>query len=104
MRTKAKPAVASLLSALVALTAAMPTLSTPAEARNKGAKIAAGVVLGAAALAIIANQNKANAGNYYGESRPRRSGFWSTCNKWYRQCSNGNNWSCEKYETRGCTE
>ena len=69
-------------------------------------RVAAGVVLGAAALAIIASQNKANAGEYRGEGRHhgRRSGFWNTCNKWYNQCSNGNNWACEKYETRGCTE
>lgn len=92
------------LTTLLAASTIVPAVSTPAEARNKGAKIAAGVVLGAAALAIIANQNKANAGEYREERRPRRSGFWNTCNKWYNQCSNGNNYACEKYETRGCTE
>lgn len=97
-----KLANAVALAALAA-TALLPVTSTPADAKNKGAKIAAGVVLGAAALAILANQNKANAGDY-GERRSGRSGFWRTCEKWLGQCNNGNNYACEKYETRGCTE
>ncbi|MEQ1669870.1 MAG: hypothetical protein ABL893_03335 [Hyphomicrobium sp.] len=91
------------MTALLAASTAIPAVSTPAEARNRGAKIAAGVVLGAAALAIIANQNRANASEYRGERRSR-SGFWRTCDKWLNQCNRGNNYACEKYETRGCTE
>lgn len=91
------------LTTLLAVSTAIPAVSTPAEARNRGGKIAAGVVLGAAALAIIASQNKANAGEYRGERRSR-SGFWRTCEKWLNQCNNGYGYACEKYETRGCTE
>lgn len=93
-------------AASLVLTTALPAMTTPAEAKNKGAKVAAGVVLGAAALAIIASQNKANAGGYSeGRSeRSGRSGFWRTCEKWYAQCSDGNDYACQKYETRGCTE
>lgn len=95
-----KITVASM-AALMAITAALPIATTSAEARNRGRNIAigAGILLGAAALA--ASSNRAYANDY----RPRgRSGFWSTCRKWLRQCNNGNDWSCEKYETRGCTE
>ena len=93
------------LATLMALSAAIPVTTTSAEARNRGAKIAGGVILGAAALAIIANSNRANASGYNNGYRNGRSnGFWATCNKWYRQCDRGNNYACEKYETRGCTE
>ena len=97
----------SALAALTAVVALAPATSTPADARNRGAKVAVGVLAGAAALAIIANSNSARASNY-GHRRGHRGyddgGFARTCNKWYRQCDNGNNYACEKFETRGCTE
>lgn len=85
------------LAALLAFSAVTPMSSTSAEARNRGAKIAAGVIIGAAALAIIASSSS-NA-----QAR-RRSSFVERCERWYNQCTNGRNSSCEKYETRGCTE
>lgn len=91
--------VSASLAALMAVTAIIPASSTVAEARKgRNLAIGAGIILGAAALAAAANS--ANAGSY----RRSRSGFWATCRKWYRQCDNGNDYACEKYETRGCTE
>lgn len=91
-----------LAAALVAFGGLVAAIDNPAEAgRRKGAAIAAGVVLGVAAAAIIANSNRA-----YADDRPRyrRSGWRATCDRWLRQCDRGNDYSCEKFETRGCTE
>ena len=90
------------VAALMAAGAVLPATTSPADAghRHRTRNIAGGVILGAAALAIIANSNRANATGY----SSRRSGFYRTCNKWYNQCTDGNNYACEKYETRGCTE
>ncbi len=89
---------ATALAALIAFGTVLPMSSTEADAR-RGAKIAAGVVLGAAALAIIANSNRASASSYNGQSRWQRQ-----CNRLYNRCVNGNDYACEKYETGGCTE
>ena len=93
----------SALAVLTAVVAFAPATSTPADARNRGAKVAVGVLAGAAALAIIANSNSARA-NDYGHRRGHGGGFARTCRKWYEQCEDGNNYACEKFETRGCTE
>jgi hypothetical protein len=89
------------LIALTAFAALAPVTTAPAEARNRGAKIAAGVIIGAAALAIIAaNSNSARA-----QGQPRRSSYVNRCQRWYNECTDqGIDYSCEKYETRGCTE
>jgi hypothetical protein len=88
------------LSALVAFGAMIPVMNDQAEARRwRGAGIAAGVVLGAAALALLANQ--ANARN---NNRGSRAAWARQCDRWYNSCMNGNNLSCERFETRGCTE
>ena len=93
------------VAALMAAGAVLPATTSPADAghRHRTRNIVGGVVLGAAALAIIANSNRARASGYGGYSS-RRSDFYRTCNKWYYQCTDGNNYACEKYETRGCTE
>jgi hypothetical protein len=88
------------LAALMAFTALVPVMDDAAEARRRNRAIVGGVILGAAALAIIANSNSARADGY----GRRRNSFAYTCNKWYNQCTNGNDYACEKYETRGCTE
>ena len=89
------------LAALMTASAAVPVMTTSAEARRyRGAAIAGGVILGAAALAIIANSNRANAGEY----RPRRSSWQDRCNRWYNRCQDGSNYYCEKFETQGCSE
>lgn len=95
-----KKFVSASLAALLAVTAMIPATSTVAEARNRGRNVAigAGIILGAAALAAAANRSEARG------YRSDRRGFWATCRKWYRQCDAGNDYACEKYETRGCTE
>ena len=87
-------------AALVAFGGLVAALDNPAEAGRRGAGIAAGVVLGVAAAAIIANSNRA----YASDRGYRRSGWRATCDRWLRQCDRGNDYSCEKFETRGCTE
>lgn len=96
-----KNITATALAALMAFSALVPVMDSAAEARRgRNRAIVGGVILGAAALAIIANSNSARASSY----GSRRNSFAYTCNKWYNQCSNGNDYACEKYETRGCTE
>lgn len=85
------------LAALIAITAALPATTQPAEARNRGAKIAAGVVLGAAALAIIANSNRAHASDD-GDYEPRLNRYQRRCQKLSDRCDNGSQWACDKYE------
>lgn len=90
-----RSAVSIALSGLIAFGVIAPSMSTSAEAKNRGAKIAAGVVLGAAALALIAGNAKA-------DERKRR---WAQhCRSLYNRCTNGSRYACEKYETGGCTE
>lgn len=90
--------VSASLAALMAVTTLIPATSTDAEARRgRNLAIGAGVVLGAAALAAAASRADARDYRYR-----RSSGFYATCRKWYRQCEYGNDYACEKYETRGC--
>lgn len=88
----------TMVAAVMAFTAMAPVTSTPAEARNRGAKVAAGVILGVAALAIIANSSSS------ARASGNRESFAHKCHRWYNECTNGRNSSCEKFETRGCTE
>lgn len=93
--------VSAAFAAALALSAAlMPAFSAPAEARHRhhGAGLAAGIALGVIAGAIIAGSRSARADNY----EHRR--WVNRCNRWYRQCQDGNDYACEKFETRGCTE
>jgi hypothetical protein len=94
-----KKMVISALAALMALSAAIPAVSTPAEARYRGAYIAGGVILGATALAI-ASSRRAHADSYYveddGDSWRRR------CRYLEHRCEEGSHWACHKYEERGC--
>jgi hypothetical protein len=94
---------ATALAALLAFGAALPVTSQPAEARNRGAAIAGGVILGAAALAIIANSKRAHASDY-SEADYRQQRWTRHCNRLYRNCERGNDDACEEYETGGCTE
>lgn len=92
--------VSASLAALMAVTTLIPATSTDAEARRgRNLAIGAGVILGAAALAAAASRSEARGYGYR-----RSNGFYATCRKWYRQCDRGNDYACEKYETRGCTE
>ncbi len=98
-----KKGSALALSALALFSALAPLAATDAEARryrNRGLAVGAGVVLGVAAAAAIANSNRAYAGDGYYYDRGRSFGY--TCRKWWRQCQNGSDWACEKYDSRGC--
>ncbi len=97
-----KKSAAVALSALTLFSALAPVLSTEAEARrrHRGAWIAGGIALGVAAAAIAANSNRAYADDGYYYRRAR--GFGYSCRKWYRQCEDGYDYACEKFERRGC--
>jgi hypothetical protein len=95
-----KRPAAILAAALVAFAGSIVAIDNPADAGRKGRNIAVGVALGVAAAAIIANSNRA----YASDRGYRRSGWRSRCNRWLRECDRGNDYSCEKFETRGCTE
>ena len=80
------------MATLVAFQALIPVLTTDAEARSRrGLGIAAGVLVGVAALAIIANSNRANA-----------SGRRSSCERWIDRCNQGSNRSCDRACNNGC--
>ncbi len=100
----------TVVTALLAFGAAMPVTSQPAEARHRGAAVAGGVILGAAALAIIANSNRAHAGEYDEERHVVRhhddddedDAFARRCHQLQHRCNEGSDWACEKYDERGC--
>ena len=84
---------ASALSLMVAFSALAS--STPASAhRNRGLAIGAGVALGVAAAAIIANSHRAHADEYYSSSGDR----YDRCDRWRWRCDHGNDYACEKFE------
>ena len=86
----------TFIAAIAAFAALVPLLDTPAEARRRGAGIVAGVAVGIAAAAIIANSNRA----YANDRVYRRSNWRARCDRWLRQCDRGNDYSCERFETR----
>lgn len=87
----------SALVALTAVSAALPVATTSAEARRgRGLAIGAGVVLGATALAIAANRNRAYAGDrVYVDDGERQ------CRRWHYRCEDGERWACRKFD-RNC--
>ena len=82
-----------VLTSLTAVTAATPAMTTTAQARHNGADIAGGVILGAAALAIIANSNRAHAAEsddgYTPEERHCDNGFDNACQQYNDDCRGG---------------
>lgn len=91
-----KKSITTLAAALMLAGAILPTVSTSAEARKgRNTALAAGVVLGVAAAALLSSGAQA---------RPRRTNWQRYCSNLYNKCINGSNYSCQKYETGGCTE
>ena len=85
------------LATLLAFSAALPATTSPAEARHRGAAIVGGVILGAAALAIIANSNRAHASESYNDNEEARLQRWrDQCAKWDYRCANGSEYACDK--------
>jgi hypothetical protein len=97
-----KAFVTASLAALIAITAALPATIYPAEARNRGAKIAAGVILGAAALAIIANSKNAQAQDSDDGSDHRLNQYQRRCKRLEDRCNDGSQRACDRYED-ACT-
>ena len=85
---------ATTIAALMAAVAVMPATSSPADARHRGRNVAIGVLTGAAALAIIANGNRAHASDY-------DDGDYNQCRRWRHRCDDGSDWACRKYD-RNC--
>ncbi len=91
-----------LAAAIIAFGGLIAAIDSPAEAgrsARRAAGIAAGVAVGIAAAAIIANRAEARERRAY-----RRSSWRQRCDRWLWECDRGNDYSCEKFETRGCTE
>lgn len=82
------------MAALMAATVIIPATTQDAEAGRRGRALAAGAVLGLAGAAIIANSNRAYAGDRYYERR----GYRSQCRRWAYRCDRGNDYACDKYE------
>ncbi len=86
------------LAAVMAFATCVP-LASEAEARRRGAAIAAGVLVGAAALAIAAGA--ANAGERRSYSYEERSHYRSggdQCRRWHNHCEDGRDWACRKFD------
>jgi hypothetical protein len=96
-----KSLTATAMAALMAVSAIIPATSQPAEARNRGAWIAGGVILGATALAI-AGSRRSHASEYYADDEGNQ--WRRRCHRLLHRCNDGSDWACEKYETSGCTE
>ena len=87
------------LTALMAVTAIIPAMTTSAEARRgRGAAIAGGVILGAAALAIIANSNRAHAGEYDDGYTAQERRWQRRCARLQHKCDAGYDIACEQYD------
>ena len=82
-------------TALMVAALVIPAITTPAHADRRGRGIAAGVVLGVAAAALIANSSRANAD----ERRWARQ-----CNRLYNRCRDGSYSACDRFEANGCSE
>jgi hypothetical protein len=83
----------SALAGLAAFASLIPAFNDEAEARRRGPGIAAGIILGVTAAAILAGRAEA--------SSSRRS--WArNCNRLYYRCRNGNDRACYRFEARGC--
>ncbi len=106
-----KSFISASLATLIAVTTALPATTQPAEARNRGAKIAAGVLLGAAALAIIGSSGRARAQDQgdagttdeeEADSQELNRRF-RQCQKWQQRCENGRRSACDQHEA-GCSD
>jgi hypothetical protein len=94
-----KAFVSASLAALIAITAALPATTQPAEARNRGAKIAAGVILGAAALAIIGNSGGAHAQDRDDDAAAvAQQRLIRRCQRLADRCSDGRQSACDRQE------
>lgn len=96
------------MTALMAFTIGVTAFIDTADAGKRSRRNAVvGVGVGLAALAIIAAASQSKK-SYAGERSYRKSGYRgggrNYCGNLLRRCQNGSNWSCEKYETGGCTE
>lgn len=90
-----KKFIYSSLVALTAISAAIPVVTTNAEARRghghgRGLAIGAGVLLGAAALAAGSRRSYAGDRHYYNGG--------SQCRRWRWRCNDGSDWACDKYD------
>ena len=89
----------STLAVLMAATAIIPAIPTSAEARRgRGAAIAGGVILGAAALAIIANSKRAHASDYDDGYTAEERRWQRHCSRLVRKCNAGYDSACEQYD------
>ncbi len=94
-----KTLVSASMAALIAIGAVLPATTQPADARNRGAKIAAGVILGAAALAIIGSSGRAHARDRdNGSEDAQLSRYQRRCQNLSDRCDNGSQFACDKYE------
>lgn len=89
-----KAMTTKLMVALVAFSAIAPVSVAEAKYR-RGARIATGIAIGVTAAALLAASSRRS---------HARSHYVNACNRWYRSCVRGNDYACEKFETRGCTE
>lgn len=78
-------------SALAGLKNAAPQSSLIEVRRGRGVGIAAGIIAGAAAAAIISGAARAER---------RRDYHGDRCGYWDYKCSQGHGWACRKYDNR----
>jgi hypothetical protein len=94
-----KALVSTAMVALIAMGAALPATTQPAEARNRGAKIAAGVILGAAALAIIGSSGRAHARDRDDDDEAAaQRRLVRHCQRLADRCSDGRQSACDQQE------
>ncbi|MEO1206944.1 MAG: hypothetical protein AAFV45_11485 [Pseudomonadota bacterium] len=68
-------------------------------AGRRGRGLAAGLIIGAAAAAIIAGSSRAHArrGHHYQERHYRGRGHGNRCERWYFRCEDGVRRACRKF-------
>lgn len=78
------------IASLMVVSAVVPAMTSPAEARNGGAGLVAGAIVGLSAAAIIANSSRASA---YEHSRWRER-----CDRWAFRCNRGDDRACFAFD------
>lgn len=84
--------IATGLASLMMVSAIVPAMTSPAEARNGGGALIAGAIVGLTAGAIIASSSRANA--------DERESWRARCDRWAYRCHHGDDRACYALDDR----
>jgi len=80
---------------LIASTTAEKTIQV--AGRRHGVGLAAGIIAGAAAVAILSGSARAHHRDVHAPYGNHRARYYNRCDRWYDRCEYGNRRACRKY-------